>query len=134
MQATRCPICFGPLEVRQVTPCCECGHHERELAELKAGRHVHTEYLIFGLPIVLCNFRDVDFRSYLPSCFGLLEADGKRLNCLEFVRTIDPATQPRFDKYCPDCDRRLAFLEFLFAARAKHARERDAQKEPFTPL
>lgn len=118
MRVTHCPVCFGALEVRGVAPCHDCGHMKRELVDLAAGRHTYAVYRIFGLPIVLCDYCDADFASYYPGYFGLPDGDRSALGNLEFIRDIDPAAQPRYDKYCPECQHRLAFLEFVIAARA----------------
>jgi hypothetical protein len=120
MQATHCPVCFAPLETREVAPCYDCGHIERELAELAAGEHTYAEYQIFGLRVVLSDYCDADFGSYYPSYFGLPDHDRQALDRLEFVREVDPATQSRYDKYCSVCQHRLAFLRFLAEARARH--------------
>lgn len=120
MQATHCPVCFAPLETREVAPCYDCGHMERELAELAAGEHTYSEYRIFGMPVALCDFCDADFGSYYPSYFGLPDHQRQALDSLEFVREIDSAAQARYDKYCSACQHRLAFLEFLATVRARH--------------
>ena len=123
MQATHCPVCFAALAVREVAPCHDCGHLEQELAHLVAGKHEYAEYRVFGLSVVLCNFCKVDFGSNDPTYFGLsgmFDRDRASLENFEFVRRVGPETAARRDKYCPDCDRRLAFLVFLLAARSRH--------------
>lgn len=121
MQAMHCPICFTPLEIREVAPCYDCGHMDRELAELAEGRHTYSEYRIFGLPVVLCDFCDADFGSYKPGYLGLPDHERLAPNCLEFVREVDPTSQAHHDKYCPLCRHRLAFLQFLAEVRARRA-------------
>src|SRR4051794_5038082 len=64
MAESVCPICYGPLEFREVAPCYDSGHDPEELEHLSAGRHTYAELRIFGLTIVLCNFCWVDFSSY----------------------------------------------------------------------
>lgn len=84
------------------------------------GRHEYREYRAFGRhAIILCDFCDVDFQSYMPSYFGL--PDGRSLgNALDLVRTIDPRPYPIADGYCETCAKRLAFLKFLADVRRYH--------------
>src|ERR1700704_1393575 len=71
MQPTHCPICYTALETREVAPCWDCGHLPNELAECAAGEHTYHEFRAFdSLPVVLCDFCDVDFGSYYASYFG----------------------------------------------------------------
>lgn len=125
MNPSHCPECFSELLATQVAPCWQCGHHEHELLELQQGLHTYAEYLGFGaLPIVLCDFCHIDFGSYHAEHFGM----GRGLvgQVLEFRRDIDPAFAPNKDKYCPDCNCRLAFAEFTVAAIALAKAKREA--------
>lgn len=121
MQTTHCPICYEPLEVREVGPCMDCGSDPREVDEALAGVHTYAEYRIFGdLTLVLCNFCQVDFSSYDPTYFGL--SPGKRVGMeygWQFVRDVSP--QIVKDKCCSKCGYRLPFLEFIIRARELHA-------------
>ena len=72
MKATHCPLCYEPLEVREVGPCMECGFDPKEIEHARAGIHTYAEYRIFGdLTLVLCDFCQCDFSSYDPTFFGL---------------------------------------------------------------
>ena len=122
MQATHCPLCYELLEVRDVAPCMECGSILGEIDEAIAGQHTYAEYRIFGdLSLVLCNFCQVDFSSYdaryfglpLRTCIGMERPRGWTL-----VRDVLPRITK--DKCCPQCKRRLPFLEFVAAARERH--------------
>jgi hypothetical protein len=121
VQASHCPICHGPLEVRDVAPCMDCGCEPSEIDEAKARAHTYAEYRIFGnLFLVLCNFCQVDFSSYDPTYFGL--PLGKSVGIdrgWQFVREVQPFIAK--DKCCPQCRHRLPFLEFVVAVRALHA-------------
>ncbi len=88
----------------------------RELEELAEGAHRYREYRVWGLRIVLCDFCDADFGSYFPSHFGFKAEDRARLDDLEFLREVEPSSAPDYDKYCPKCQHRLAFLNFRRAA------------------
>jgi hypothetical protein len=98
----------------------DCGHDPKELDEARAGEHTYAEYRIFGdLALVLCDFCQVDFGSYDPTIFGL--PLGKSVGMQrgwQFVRDV-PASIEK-GKCCPECNRRLPFLEFMVAARERH--------------
>ena len=72
MNAEQCPLCFSPLESREVTPCMDCGHDPTELQHFAEHCHSYAEYRILdSLSLVLCSFCQVDFGSYDPTYFGL---------------------------------------------------------------
>jgi len=129
MQATHCPLCYEPLEAREVGPCMVCGSIPGETEHARSGRHTFAEYRVFGeLSLVLCNYCECDFSSFDPGFFGL--ARGKRVGPLEskdwrFVRDIPPAIVQ--DKCCPNCLYRLPFLEFVVRARELHGQWRGAE-------
>jgi hypothetical protein len=124
MQATICPICFSPLESREVAPCIDCGHDPIELQNLKDRRHTYAEFRISDdLSLVLRNSSQADFSSYDAAYFGLPPKTPLGLGHMSLLRHIDPS-EYTFDKICPECQRRLAFLEFVLAARAFHETHR----------
>ena len=129
MQATHCPLCYEPLEVRDVGPCMDCGFYPEEIEHALAGMHTYAEYRIFGdLSLVLCSFCDADFASYDPTFFGLPR--GNRIGLdrpqgWEFVRAVPPVITK--DKCCANCGYRLPFLEFVARARELH-REQGASE------
>jgi hypothetical protein len=115
----QCPICFGELEVRSVTPCMDCGGHPDEQGHLY--KHHYNEYQVFpGLNLVLCNFCDVDFGSYSPEHFGPKCKTSPDLSTMQLVRAIRDVRLSQ-DKFCQECGHRLAFLRFLVAVRAQHS-------------
>lgn len=120
MSPEQCPLCFSPLEAREVAPCMDCGHDPQELQHFAEGRHTYAEYCIFdSLSLVLCNFCQVDFGSYDPTYFGLPASARIGFQYMSFVRHVDPP-QRTFDKVCLECHRRLSFLQFVSAARELH--------------
>jgi hypothetical protein len=122
MQELQCPVCFDPLEVREVAPCDECGALATEIEHFRAGKHSYREYEIFPpLRLTLCNFCDVDFGSFDPAFFGL--PPGAKIG-YEYFRALEPVEQPTLarDKFCPSCGYRLKFLRFIADARRQHAR------------
>jgi hypothetical protein len=117
MNDTHCPICYTPLEVRDVAPCMDCGALPNEIEHALSGRHTYAEYRIFGdLTLVLCDFHQVDFGSYDPAYFGLPKNTRIGFQKMQYVRSVEEIRITK-DKYCPECDRRLAFLKFLEQAR-----------------
>ena len=119
MKETACPLCQGPLEVREVAPCEECGGDPDEVKHWT--EHKFTEYEVFpGLRLVLCNFCDVDFESYHPDFFGLKDRKRMGLRHMSIVRGVTPSALGK-DKYCASCGYRLAFLRFVHSARQQHA-------------
>lgn len=115
MSESTCPICYGPLETRDVAPCWDCGAGPVELEHLTKGRHNYAEFIVFNSKIILCDFCQVDFGSCAPNYFG----QGRRAmygKDLLFVREIVEVRICK-DKYCEACDRRLAFLKFLATVR-----------------
>jgi hypothetical protein len=120
MQESQCPLCFGPLEVREVAPCHECGGEPGELEHFRAGTYTFAEYEVFpGQPLTLCNFCDVDFGSYDPAFFGL--PPHTKLG-YQYMRRLRPVDDPSLgtDKYCPRCGYRLRFLRFVAQSRQQH--------------
>jgi len=117
MKATHCPLCYEPLEVRDVGPCMDCGFDPTEIEHARSGKHTYAEYRVFGdLSLVLCNFCWVDFASYDLTYFGLLPRS--RIELGDFVREIQPVIAK--DKCCVHCMRRLPFLAFVARAREIH--------------
>ncbi len=66
----------------------------------------------------------VDFGSQDPTYFGLPPKTRIGFEKMQLVRAVDGAPIGR-DKFCPRCDRRLAYLEFVAAARELHERRGD---------
>ena len=116
MSESHCPICHTALETREVAPCYACGHLPSELGDLAEGRHTYDEVETLGARAVLCDFRQSDFSSFDPAYFGRPAGTTMGHPHIQFVRTIrDP--RPSVDKFCPQCQHRLAFLRFVMQAR-----------------
>lgn len=111
MSHSHCPICSTELQVIDVAPCWDCGHLPRELEELKKEEHTYSVFRVFEThEVVLCDFCDADFGSYLPSYFGLPDTGHVIGDHLEFVRDLPKPWLPTKDKFCPECAHRLKFL------------------------
>jgi hypothetical protein len=116
---THCPLCYTELEQIDVAPCAECGHLAEEIEHALAGKHTYSEMRIFGdLSIVVCNFCQVDFDSFLPEYFALTPKAKFGFAEMQFVRGVDVFIGK--DKFCSECHQRLAFLKFVAAAREIH--------------
>ena len=96
----------------------ECGGDESELDHFK--KHEYREYdLYHGYKLILCDFCYVDFGSYDPTYFGFEKNKRLGLEDFEFVKDISDR-ELRIDKYCPNCNYRLAFLKFVDYCRKEN--------------
>jgi hypothetical protein len=108
------------MERREVAPCFDCGDMPSELGELDRGEHEYHWYSVFGQRLILCDFCDADFGSYLPEYFGMPEGPcGSHYDLERLERLSNPLRQQ--DWCCPTCQHRLAFLAFLEAARGHNS-------------
>ena len=121
MKKQYCPICSTQLEVRDVSPCWDCGHDSAELDHLASDAHTYAEFEVFGSRIVLCNFCMVDFSSYNGERFGLRQGKTIGLGTSEFreLRTVEETGVSK-DKVCPACNRRLKFLNWVIDVKKRH--------------
>jgi hypothetical protein len=106
---SQCPVCFAPLEVRDVMPCFICGGWQP-----KGERYFNEWRMPGGLSIVLCHLCELE-EFISPGRWGRrlgLRTTPHPLNALEFVRTVSTPTNVK-DKYCPECNLRLAFLRIV---------------------
>ena len=129
MTLEQCPICGSELEIREVTPCFECGVLEDQVAMLReaiqtAFEHDSVNYGVYrifdALEITLCDFCAIDIGSYDPEYFGLRKDDKLGFQDLHIARKLHEPSVGK-DKYCPECNRRLAFINFLLQAREMNA-------------
>jgi len=90
------------------------------LDDFRKGIHTYEIYDVYeGLKLQLCNFCAVDFGSYKPEYLGL-KGQTIGFENFDFVSSVnEPFIQP--DKYCPECNRRIQFLNFLVELREKIA-------------
>jgi hypothetical protein len=96
----------------------DCGANERELGDWERGEHEYGEYLVMGLPLMLCDFCDADLPSYRADYLGIQRPI--RDQDIKLVRKVPDAALAH-DWVCPRCERRLAFLSFLVQLRERHA-------------
>lgn len=122
MKSTHCPMCYEPLEIREVSPCMDCGHDPAEVQHCLERRHTYAECRIFGeLSLVLCNFCQVDFSSYDPAYFGLPPGKSTGMGGRDWQLIREVSSTVAKDKCCATCGHRLPFLEFVLQARELHA-------------
>ena len=133
METAQCPICSNELEVREVTPCIECGALEEEVEilknDLKEKDNYHHQplspefnlYRVFDkYEITLCNFCAVDSSSKEPQYFGLPKNKKIGYEKLQFLKKIIEPTLGK-DKYCSECNQRLSYSNFLISVRNDNA-------------
>jgi hypothetical protein len=112
-----CPICKTEMREVVVAPCFDCGHEDGEVKEFLNEEHEYSWFRIFGKDILLCDFCSADFPSYDPRYFGVAEDECKGFSYpMELIKE-EKAGKIQKDFYCGKCQHRLAFIEFLIAAR-----------------
>jgi hypothetical protein len=120
IQPLLCPLCQSALEMREVTPCMDCGGHPREREHTAQGLHSYERLRAFGrFEIVLCDFCRIDFGSYPNYFFGLPSHQHTGYNSLE---SLGPYQGPKVvqDHFCNQCGYSLRFLQFVADARSYH--------------
>jgi hypothetical protein len=109
----QCPICFADLETRDVAPCYMCGGLPNELEHLNQNRHSYAVYRFpTGTEMELCEICFLDMGSIGGEHWGLDRGNRITTNDLALVRQEFSPRAIR-DKYCPNCDARLAYLKAL---------------------
>lgn len=116
MGRSQCPICYSPLEVRDVTPCFICGGWPEIVARFDPAIGFTEARLPSGQSLVLCRgCRLEDFM--VPGGWGYRLVPDEKLpvNALRWVRDVE---EPRLgcDKFCTTCNLRLAFAEVIATA------------------
>ncbi|PSR52108.1 hypothetical protein AHMF7605_00515 [Adhaeribacter arboris] len=117
MKKEQCPLCYSELEAIECAPCHDCGHLPIEIEHFKSGIHIYRIYDVYkGLRLQLCDFCTLDFGSYRSEYLGF--DHNKRLGFDQF-NFVQELTTPDLekDKYCPDCAKRLKFLNFIHNLR-----------------
>ena len=113
-----CPLCSGPLEVRSVAPCEQCGADPDSLARFNAGdQSYHLVKALKGKEMILCTGCMLNFGSLDPSYLGVPAGTSYGFEHMEIVREIKSPVV-RADNFCPDCGYRLRFLRFVKEVRS----------------
>lgn len=123
MKKQQCPICYSELQVIELAPCNDCGHLKQEIQHCKEGKHRYNVYTVYhDLTLQLCDFCDVDFGSYSSEYFGF--SSNRRIGFEDF-EWISEVKQPTIQKgkYCPQYNKGLTFLEFLWDIRERITEE-----------
>jgi hypothetical protein len=106
----QCPACYTPLEVRDVTPCLNCGGWPEAVARFLQAAQFTEFRLPCGRAIALCRACELE-EFMVAGGWGFRLCPGERLpvNVLQRVRAL-PTPQLRRDKFRPACNLRLAFV------------------------
>jgi hypothetical protein len=109
MGQSQCPVCYSPLEARDVTPCYVCGGWPEAVARFEPTASFTEFRLPGGRPLVLCPGCELE-EFMVPGGWGYRLAPGVRLpvNTLQRVRAVEGPRLGR-DKFCSACNLRLAF-------------------------
>ena len=121
MNHTNCPICYEELEVVETTPCIDCGASENSLNVLRIDQeanfaHDSVEYATYRafekLEVKMCSLCTLDFATYHSSYFGFKNNKVFSPDDFQFLKKIE---NPKIvkDKYCKNCNQRLAFSLFV---------------------
>lgn len=113
MSQSQCPVCYSPLEVRDVTSCFVCGGWDRPVATATVSAEFTEFRLPDGQPLVLCRGCELE-ELMVPVGWGYQLVPGEKLpvNAMQRVRTVTTPSLGR-DKFCPTCNLRLAFLKLI---------------------
>jgi hypothetical protein len=119
MGQAQCPVCYSPLEAREVTPCFICGGWPGSAARFDPAAAFTEFRLPAGRPLVLCRACELE-ECMVPGGWGyrLVPAEKLPVNALQRVRVIEGPRLSR-DQFCPACNLRLAFLEAVADNQAK---------------
>ena len=122
---TRCPLCYEELTVVETTPCISCGQSETSLKILQQDINekfshdsvTYSNYRAFEkIEMILCNLCIFDFTSVAPEFLGLEKAKTICSSYFQFLTNVENP-EIRKDKYCLNCNMRLAYLLFVKQAR-----------------
>lgn len=112
MSDLQCPICFTPLEVRDGMPCYICGGWAEIVKRLDPQARFHAWRLPTGKKLILCHACELE-EFMIPGGWGNrlgLSQHRLPINDLQPLPYDQPPTIGK-DKFCPQCNLRLAFLE-----------------------
>jgi hypothetical protein len=114
MQRAHCPICYSLLEVRTVTPCFICGGWPDHVERFNPAKPLREYQLPSGLNIVLCSGCEVEEFMVEGGYGWQLELPTGRLP-INYLSWVSDLSEPEvgLDKYCNQCNLRLAFLKIL---------------------
>jgi hypothetical protein len=110
---SQCPVCYSPLDVRDVTPCFVCGGSPESVVRFEPAAEFTEFRLPGGQSLVLC--RGCELEEFMvPGGWGYRLAPEEKLpaNALRRVRAMVGPQLGR-DKFCPTCNLRLAFAEVV---------------------
>jgi len=107
-----------PLEVRDVTPCVICGGWPERVEQFTPSANFVEWRLPSGQILDLCQACELE-EFMVPGGWGCrlgLDATRLPINTLTVIRNLPQPTIAK-DKFCPQCNLRLAFLEIVTLAK-----------------
>ena len=132
MSITNCTICYEELTIVETTPCMVCGTNEHKKEILKQDskeNFIHNsieynQYRAFDeIECSLCLICTLDFRSYKPEFFGFEKHVNLGPDDFQFLNSIENPVISK-DKFCKNCNMRLAFIKFVEEVRKKNNRKK----------
>ncbi len=120
------------MEVRDVTPCMDCEISPEAIKKFYARERHYAWYEVFGESVLLCDGCAEEFAHYTPEYFNIPGSRSVGLGSSTFhAHGPLPESEMKVtkDKYCPKCQKRLAFLRFVNAVRSKSFSEKTAAVE-----
>ena len=125
MTHTHCPVCYEELEVVETTPCIDCGASERSINLLNQDikenyKHDSVQFSLYRafeeIECVICDLCTLEFTSYNPEHFGFKKGIKMWPSNFQFLKHIEKPVIVK-DKYCNNCNERLAFILFTLKLR-----------------
>lgn len=114
MLNVQCPLCFMPLEPRDVTPCFICGGWPNVVMSFREGQEFARWRLPQGEELILC--RPCELEEFMvPGGWGWrlqMSTQPLPLHHLQFVRKVEKPQLGK-DRFCPTCNLRWAFLQIV---------------------
>ncbi len=115
MGQLQCPICYSPLEIRDVSPCFVCGGWPEIVTQFDSTAEYREFRLPDGKPITLC--RPCILEEFMVDGgygYQLFPKESLPIDALQLIRIV-PDPKLIHDKFCTSCNRRLALIEILFS-------------------
>jgi hypothetical protein len=113
MSHVQCPVCFAPLEVREVAPCFICGGWPEMVTQFDPRVSFREWRMPSGEVLVLCQACELE--EFMVPGWGNklgLTTYPFPINELQPVPSVESPTIGK-DKFCPQCNLRLAFLKIV---------------------
>lgn len=109
-----CGQCGEKMEMREVTPCLDCGGLQGEMAEFKNGKRTFFKVGFLDNEVV-CDFCLADISNYDPQYYGFPEGFNwsQALKNSTLTQTRDVETKTQMACSNPRCENTLRRQEFI---------------------